>query len=90
VVVDGESGFVVPHGSAGALAAAVERVLRDPALARALGERGERRVRENFSLDAMLRAFDALYTTELARAGIACGGGVADPPLATTDRASHA
>lgn len=70
VVVDGESGLVVPPGDAAALATAVERVLRDPTLARALGARGERRVRERFSLEAMLAAIDSLYARQLARAGI--------------------
>jgi glycosyltransferase involved in cell wall biosynthesis len=71
VVVDGESGFVVPPRDARALADAIERVLRDPALAARLGEAAARRVRENFSLEAMLSALDALYRGEVARAGIA-------------------
>jgi len=90
VVVDGDSGLVVQPGDANALANAVARVLADPALARTLGERGERRVRENFSLEAMLHAFDALYTTELARAGITFDATTADPSVVTPDRASHA
>jgi len=81
VVVDGESGFVVPPADPAALAAAVERVLRDPVLARSLGERGERRVRERFSLQAMLAAIDALYLSQLARAGV---------QVATGDRAASA
>jgi glycosyltransferase involved in cell wall biosynthesis len=90
VVVDGDSGLVVPPRDAAALAAAVERVLRDPALDRGLGEQGERRVRENFSLEAMLRAFDALYTSTLSRAGISVAARAGDPPAATPERASHA
>jgi glycosyltransferase involved in cell wall biosynthesis len=90
VVTDGESGFVVPPGDPAALAAAVERVLRDPALARSLGERGERRVRERFSLDAMLAAIDALYQTQLARAGVQVAAGDASPsPSAARDRVSQ-
>jgi glycosyltransferase involved in cell wall biosynthesis len=74
VVVDGESGLVVPPHDPHALAAAVERVLRDRTLAERLGEAAIRRVRDNFSLEAMLRGLEALYTSELARAGIGVGG----------------
>jgi glycosyltransferase involved in cell wall biosynthesis len=70
VVVDGESGFVVPPADPTALAGAIERVLADRALARRLGEQAARRVHERFSLAAMLGAIDALYRKELARAGI--------------------
>jgi glycosyltransferase involved in cell wall biosynthesis len=90
VVVDGDSGLVVAPGDAEALASALERVLRDPALARSLGERGERRVRENFSLQAMLRAFDALYRTQLARAGVILEAEAADSSSVGHDQASHA
>jgi len=88
VVVDGESGFVVPPADPAALAAAVERVLRDPALARSLAESGERRVRERFSLEAMLGAIDGLYTTQLTRAGVRLA--TSDPSVSTAhDRASQ-
>lgn len=40
VVQDGIDGLLVPHGDAGALARALDRVLADPALARRLGEAG--------------------------------------------------
>jgi glycosyltransferase involved in cell wall biosynthesis len=90
VVVDGDSGLVVPPGDADALAAAIERVLRDPSFARLLGERGERRVRENFSLDAMLRAIDELYRTQLARAGIEVADGGCRASGAGRDRVSRA
>jgi glycosyltransferase involved in cell wall biosynthesis len=90
IVVDGSSGLVVPPNDARALADAVERVLRDPALARRLAEQGERRVREQFSLDAMLRSFDQLYRSELERAGIRLDAPVAAAALADRNRASHA
>ncbi|MCU0624281.1 MAG: glycosyltransferase family 4 protein [Gemmatimonadaceae bacterium] len=41
-VLDGETGFVVPHGDVAALAGAFGRLLRDPALVTRLGERGRR------------------------------------------------
>ncbi|MFN2633941.1 MAG: glycosyltransferase, partial [Thermoanaerobaculia bacterium] len=44
LVVDGESGILVPPGDPEALAAALGRLLRDPAERRRLGDRGRRRV----------------------------------------------
>ncbi|MEW6269381.1 MAG: glycosyltransferase [Thermodesulfobacteriota bacterium] len=90
VVVDGESGFVVPPGDPAALATAIERVLRDRSLARVLGERGERRVREKFSLEAMLRAIDALYRDQLGRAGIDVPHPESPAPAAGRDTMSRA
>jgi len=89
VVVDGECGLVVPPGDAPALARAVEQILADPVRARAFGARAERRVRESFSLEAMLRSFDELYTSELSRAGVAVAPATSLPSL-DRDRASHA
>lgn len=52
IVADGETGYLVPVGDAQALAEAIERVLRDPAAARAMGQRGrelaEQRYRRAF------------------------------------------
>lgn len=42
-VLDGETGLLVPHGDVVALAAAIARLLRDPAQAARLGEGGRRR-----------------------------------------------
>lgn len=90
VVVDGESGLVVPPGDATALAGAIARILDDPALARELGAQGERRVREHFSLEAMLRAIDDLYRTQLARAGVPLPPLTPDAVSPAPDRASQA
>lgn len=51
IVVDGATGTVVPRGDATALAAALARYLRDPALAEAHAEAGRRRCLELFTLD---------------------------------------
>ena len=51
LVEDGVSGLLVPPGDPAALAAAVGRLLADPALAAALGGRGRRRVEADFRLD---------------------------------------
>ncbi|QWG25074.1 glycosyltransferase family 4 protein [Bradyrhizobium sediminis] len=52
VVEDGVTGVLTPAGDVDALVAALEPLLRDPASAVAMGERGRARVLEKFSLDA--------------------------------------
>jgi len=57
LVVDGETGFLVPPDDPAALAAAVERALAQPAL----GEAGRARARQEFSVAAMADRTAALY-----------------------------
>ena len=52
VVEDGVTGVLTPPGDVVALVAALEPLMRDPASAAAMGERGRARVLEKFSLDA--------------------------------------
>jgi glycosyltransferase involved in cell wall biosynthesis len=61
LVVDGETGFLVPAGEADALAKALARVLGDRALADRLGEAGRRRVAAEFSLAAMADRILRMY-----------------------------
>ena len=49
VVVDGETGFLVPPNDPSALAGALEKLLDNPALRQRLGQNGRRRVEANFS-----------------------------------------
>lgn len=60
-VVPGETGWLVPEGDAGALAAALLRLLRDPELARRMGAAGRRLVAERFSLERMIQEREALF-----------------------------
>ena len=60
-IVQGETGFVVPPGDDLSLAAYVVGLLERPAMARAMGEAGRRRVLENFSCEAQLARTYALY-----------------------------
>lgn len=48
MVAEGVSGYVTPPGNAAALAECITRVLRDPALARALGEAGRARAEARY------------------------------------------
>jgi glycosyltransferase involved in cell wall biosynthesis len=54
IVVDGETGVLVPPNDPGGLAAAFARLLDDPALCRRMGEAGRRRVEANYSWDRVV------------------------------------
>jgi len=60
-VVDGETGLVVPVGDAGALAAAIERLLEDQPLAARLAAEANRSVRERYTEQRMIEQTLALY-----------------------------
>ncbi len=60
-VDDGVTGFLVPPGDAGALAAALGRCLDDAELRRSLGAAGRERARERYSARGALAALDSLY-----------------------------
>jgi glycosyltransferase involved in cell wall biosynthesis len=64
MIVHGESGLMVPPDDVEALADALEQLLRDPALARRLGDAGRARVSELFTPELQLSA----VTDVLARA----------------------
>lgn len=61
VVVDGETGFVVPVGDEAAFAAALKRLLEDPDLRRRMGEAGRRRMLEVFPVERMVREIDEVF-----------------------------
>jgi glycosyltransferase involved in cell wall biosynthesis len=66
VVVDGETGLLVPPRDPEALAAALRRLLEDADLRRRLGDAGYARVRDRFSAEAMMRRVLELYDEVLA------------------------
>jgi mannosyltransferase len=61
VVEDGVTGVLTAPGDADALVAALEPLMRDPALASAMGARARARVLEKFSLDAEANAIADVY-----------------------------
>ncbi len=65
-VADGETGYLVPPSDPAALAAALERLVADPALRARMGSAGRRRVSESFSMDRYVREFEDLYARTLA------------------------
>ena len=53
IVDDGIDGLLVPPNDAEALAAALERLVREPALRRRLGEAARTKVESRFDMDRM-------------------------------------
>jgi glycosyltransferase involved in cell wall biosynthesis len=53
-VLPGRTGWLVPPGETGALAAAIREALADPGRARAMGEAGRAHILAQFALEAML------------------------------------
>ena len=66
IVVDGESGLLVPPGDSATLASALARLIRNPDEVRKMGSAGRRRVGELFTLDRMAREYTELYESLLA------------------------
>jgi mannosyltransferase len=63
VVEDGVTGVLTPPGDVDALVKALESLMRDPASAAAMGERGRARVLEKFSLYAEASRIAEVYRT---------------------------
>jgi glycosyltransferase involved in cell wall biosynthesis len=61
VVVDGETGVLVPPGAPSALAQALGTLARDAARAKRLGEAGRERLRRQFSIEKMVGDTETLY-----------------------------
>jgi glycosyltransferase involved in cell wall biosynthesis len=61
LVVDGETGLLVPPREPAAMAAAILALLRDTTAAQAMARAGRKRVETSFSLRAKLDATEALY-----------------------------
>ena len=61
LVLDGETGLLVPPRTPDALAEALVRMLGDPTAAQAMARAGRKRVEAHFSLRAKLDATEALY-----------------------------
>jgi glycosyltransferase involved in cell wall biosynthesis len=71
IVVDGETGLLVPPRDPLALAGALGRLLGDTALRGEMGRAGRRRVDRHFSAGAMVRRIEALYEEVLDRGAVA-------------------
>ncbi len=67
IVVDGETGLVVPAGDADALAAAIVELALDPARVRRLGDAARARALGEFSTTRAVEGVEAVYREALAR-----------------------
>ena len=70
LIEDGVHGLLVEPGDAGALAAAIGRMLADPEAARRMGEAARERRRHEFTVELMVRRFEALYERLVAGDGL--------------------
>lgn len=68
-VSDEHTGLLVPPGDPDALASALTRLLRDPALRARLASAGPARVARNFGAEQLVAAYEDLYFELLAEAG---------------------
>ncbi len=66
MVIENETGFLIPPGDVAALAGAIERLLDDISLARRFGERGFQRASELFSIAKNVRSLLALIGANVA------------------------
>jgi glycosyltransferase involved in cell wall biosynthesis len=68
VVVEGETGYLVPSGEDARMAERLIALLRDPEKAQSMGARGRRVIEERFSCEAQLARTEELYDGLLAKA----------------------
>jgi glycosyltransferase involved in cell wall biosynthesis len=61
VVVDGETGILVPQDASGALADAMDSLTRDRALASSLADRAHARARQLYAMSACAENYDNVY-----------------------------
>jgi polysaccharide biosynthesis protein PelF len=65
-ITDGVSGLFVPHESPAAVAAALRRLIAEPALRRRLGDNLRRKVEREYSVTAVLPRWEALLAETIA------------------------
>jgi glycogen synthase len=65
VVVDGETGRLVPPARPAELASAIRLLLEDPARARAMGQAGRRRVEDTFAWSSVAAQTEAVYAAAI-------------------------
>jgi glycosyltransferase involved in cell wall biosynthesis len=61
VVVDGETGRLLPIGDIRSMARVLRDLIRDPATRNRMGKAGRARVESNFQADTMISQFAELY-----------------------------
>ena len=80
-MIDADSGILVdPRDDVGAYADALQRLLADPQLRRAMGEHARAVARERYTLEVMAAAHADLYTRLAAERHVAATGEAAPSP----------
>ncbi len=69
-VVDGETGYLVPPADPAAIADKILALVDDPELARRMGAAGERRVRQEYTIERVVAQMEALYEASVAEKGL--------------------
>ena len=72
IVIDGETGLLVPPADSGVLAAAILRLLGDRELARRLGLAGMERARTTFTIEQMVKKTEAVYRSAMGEREYSC------------------
>jgi glycosyltransferase involved in cell wall biosynthesis len=67
LVADGRTGFLVPPENPETLAEAIIRLLRDPELAQAMGQRAKEKVVTQLGLERYVDEYQSLYEETLER-----------------------
>lgn len=70
IVVEGETGFLIPPENPSAIAEKTLFLLRNKPLAIAMGKAGRRRVQTHFSRDIMLQNYQELYESLVRKQGV--------------------
>ena len=70
LVVDGETGFLVPFGDVRGLTDKLAWLAQHPDEQHRMGEAGRKRIEETFSLEAVLPQMRTIYQNELGRKGV--------------------
>src|SRR5207253_5893997 len=79
LVIPEQTGLLVPPGDAAALAAAIERLARDPRLAERLGAAGQAHIMREFLLEDNVSCLETLFVQALAERAPAPADPVAAP-----------
>ncbi|MFB3079203.1 MAG: glycosyltransferase, partial [Lysobacterales bacterium] len=61
LIIDGDTGILVPPDSPETLSRAISKVIEDPTLRLSLGKAGEQRVRNSFALDGGINALSKRF-----------------------------
>lgn len=66
VVIDGETGIVIPPKDVTALAKAIDVLVKDKALRSKMGKRGKERIKKHFSMPVMVKKLNRIYKQMLS------------------------